>query len=69
MITIPQCRIRTCKYFIGVSHLDGTEITERVVCAAFPDGIPKDISYGENDHRKPFPGDHGIRYEPVSETP
>lgn len=32
-------------------------------CAAFPDGIPQKIINGRFDHRKPYPGDHGIRYQ------
>jgi hypothetical protein len=32
-------------------------------CAAFPDGIPDDIDLGGFDHRLPYPGDHGIRFE------
>jgi hypothetical protein len=34
-------------------------------CKAFPDGIPGLFANGEELHDKPFPGDHGIRYEPV----
>lgn len=36
-------------------------------CRAFPLGIPPDIFTGRNDHRKPYEGDHGIRYSPVEE--
>jgi hypothetical protein len=39
-------------------------------CAAFPDGegIPQAILQGEHNHRTPFPGDHGIQYEPLEVT-
>jgi hypothetical protein len=33
------------------------------VCKAFPDGIPAPILAGDNDHRKPYPGDNGVKYE------
>jgi hypothetical protein len=32
-------------------------------CAAFPDGIPMPIWRAEHDHRTPYAGDHGIRWE------
>lgn len=35
-------------------------------CAAFLEGIPVKIYYGEADHRKPFEGDGGIRFEGVA---
>lgn len=33
-------------------------------CDAFPDGIPNEILLSKADHRKPFPGDNGIVFEP-----
>jgi len=35
-------------------------------CKAFPNGIPEEIITSEHDHRKPYPGDNGIRYEPAN---
>lgn len=60
----PRCSIRNCKHLIGVKQdPDENEESERVVCAAFPEGIPSVIAYGDELHLKPFPGDHGIQYE------
>jgi hypothetical protein len=58
------CSKKGCKHYRGVAQPDGTEATEADVCAAFPDGIPAEIALGLNMHTAPFPGDHGVRYEP-----
>jgi len=43
-------------------HLDRTSTKRR--CKAFPNGIPLQIWLGTNRHTEPYPGDHGIRFEP-----
>lgn len=47
-----QCA--TCKHW-----------TQNVQCLAFPELIPEAIRTGKHDHREPFEGDQGIRYEPI----
>lgn len=32
-------------------------------CTAFPDGIPEEILFEGFDHREPYPGDNGVRFE------
>jgi hypothetical protein len=50
---MPMCL--RCKHFID---------DERLICKAFPRGIPKEILLSA-DHTKPFKGDNGIRFEPI----
>lgn len=63
MMDEPNCSKRGCKHFRGVDQPDGTEQTERVVCAAFPNGIPDAIAYGDDLHLTAYPGDHGTQFE------
>ena len=35
------------------------------ICKAFPKKIPDEIMFGGFDHTKPYPGDNGIRFEPI----
>lgn len=39
--------------------------TRLQTCNAFPKGIPDIIWRGDNDHKKPFPGDGGIMFDPI----
>ena len=55
---IPMCVY--CRYFDAAAR--GANI-----CAAFPHGIPDSIFWGEQDHFAPYPGDHGIQFEPIDE--
>lgn len=34
-------------------------------CKAFPGGIPVELMHNEADHRFEFPGDNGVRYQPI----
>jgi hypothetical protein len=52
----PVCR--ECRHRIGADHL---------ACAAFPDRIPREIWNGERNHNSPYPGDNGIRFEPMTD--
>lgn len=55
----PQCL--SCAHWISPLESDGSTQT----CAAFPDEIPESIWWNQADHRDPYEGDHGIRWEPL----
>jgi hypothetical protein len=38
------------------------------VCEAFPNGIPEAILFGDHDHTKPYRGDGGKLFEPITKA-
>jgi hypothetical protein len=50
-------------------HLNREASYNPMRCDAFPEGIPVPIQANKHDHRKPYPGDHGIRYEQIRPGP
>jgi len=52
----PQCY--ECENF---DHLN----PEKAKCSAFPKGIPQAIFNNSHDHREPFEGDNGIRFQEI----
>jgi len=66
MMQEPECSKRNCANFLGFVDPSG-QGNEGVlpVCKAFPNGIPPAIAWGNNKHIKPYPGDQGIRFEPI----
>lgn len=47
----------------------GADTDTATTCAAFPEGIPDAILYGDNEHRSQVRGDHGLRFSPRPEAP
>ena len=56
-----------CKHLTGGKLFDEEHPNNPPTCAAFPDGegIPWDILLSKRDHRDPYSGDNGVRFEPV----
>lgn len=50
MLAAPNCYERNCKWFIGAKQDEDGEVSERVVCQAYPDKIPDRIAYGDDPH-------------------
>jgi hypothetical protein len=40
----------------------------RLACKAFPNGVPREIFLSDHNHREPFVGDNGYRFEMTEET-
>ena len=53
----------------GCRHFDRDRFDGNF-CDAFPDdgGIPQEIITGQHDHRRPYPGDGGIQFEPMTDA-
>jgi hypothetical protein len=61
----PRSQCETCARFITPWERIGPEFGDgRPFCAAFPDGIPDRILRNGADHRRPYPGDHGLQWTP-----
>ncbi len=58
-VVVPSCM--SCRHYLRA--VDGKGLT----CAAFPGGVPGAIATAEVPHTRPFPGDHGIQFEPREE--
>lgn len=54
---VPQCAF--CKHY-----QPGAALPAR---SAFPERIPQEIFFEGRDHSKPYPGGHGILFEPIDE--
>ena len=59
MLRRSKCFQRRCKWFKGIKQDNKDERTERYVCQAFPDGIPGEVSWGDNLHSKVLRGQQG----------
>lgn len=59
MIDSPACYDRGCIYYIGIGQPSGTELDERHVCRAFPNGIPDEIVTGRDLHLFVHPDQEG----------
>ena len=58
MYKLPEC--------VKCKHLEiDLDSDISMTCAGFPNGIPSEILVSKKDHRKPYPGDHGIQFEAI----
>ena len=66
MVTLDDSELTNEIYSPICTYCRHANVDNARVCAAFPNGIPLEIWNGDNPHTSPYPGDHGIRFEPVS---
>jgi hypothetical protein len=59
-----RCKHNTWKLVPRPGQSPMEEADPLHTCDAFPGGIPDAITINQSDHRRPFPGDNGIRWEP-----
>lgn len=57
----------TAKQFVSQCANCKHKALGNTTCAAFPIAIPDKILSGHFDHRFPFEGDGGIRFDPVDD--
>ena len=56
MLGEPTCFKRKCIHYDGVKWFGEDEESEGHICKAFPNGIPFEITYGDNLHLSPIKG-------------
>ena len=52
-----------CSRILDGAGYDDGDLTGQ--CEAFPEGIPMPVFAGGHDHRHPYPGDKGLRFDPL----
>ena len=48
------------------THLRLSADPDRLGCDAFPSGIPDELWNARSIHDAPYPGDHGITFDPIA---
>lgn len=58
-------------YCLYCKHMDRETLLRGgpLRCTAYPDRVPGEIHEGVERHLDPYPGDHGIQFEPKEHIP